>query len=44
MKRLLITGMFGYGAYWLWNSTNQSDNYLALGLMGLAVLLEFAGR
>ena len=42
MRRLLVTGLFGYGIYWLWNSTDSTENYIAIGMMGLAVLVEFA--
>jgi hypothetical protein len=44
MRRLLATGLFGYSAYWLWNATDSTDNYVALGLMALAVLIEFSGN
>jgi hypothetical protein len=32
----------GFGFYYLWNNTDTTTELVALGTMGVAVLLEFA--
>jgi len=43
MRRLFSIVAFGFGAYYLWNNTDFTAEMVALGVMGIAVLLEFAG-
>ena len=42
MRRLLIMAAFGFGFYYLWNNTDTTIDLLAVGCMGVAVLLEFS--
>ena len=44
MRRLLSMTAFAIGAYYLWNSTDRLVEMVAVGAMGLAILLEFAGE
>lgn len=44
MRRLLSLTAFAVGAYYLWNSNDRLIEMVALGAMGLAILLEFAGE
>ncbi len=43
MRRLFSMAAFGFGFYYLWNNTDTTIELVALGAMGVAVLLEFAG-
>jgi hypothetical protein len=43
MRRLVVTAAFGFGFYYLWNNTDTTVEWLAVGAMGIALLLEFAG-
>jgi hypothetical protein len=43
MRRLLSIAAFGVGFYYLWNNNDQTTELVALGAMGFALLLEFAG-
>ncbi len=43
MRRLFSMAAFGFGFYYLWNNTDPTVELIALGAMGVAVLLEFAG-
>ncbi len=42
MRRLFSMAAFGFGVYYLWNNTDVTIELVALGAMGVAVLLEFA--
>ena len=42
MRRLFSMAAFGFGFYYLWNNTDMTIELVALGAMGVAVLLEFA--
>jgi len=44
MRRIIIFGIFGFGAYYLWYNNDRTDQLIAIGAMGVALLLEFAGR
>jgi hypothetical protein len=33
---------FGFGVYYLWNTTDPTIEMVALGAMGIAILLEFS--
>ena len=44
MRRLFSMAAFGFGFYYLWNNTDMTTEMVALGAMGVAVLLEFAGQ
>jgi len=43
MRRLLSMTAFGFGFYYLWYNTDVTVELMALGAMGIAILLEFAG-
>jgi hypothetical protein len=43
MRRLLSLAAFGVGFYYLWYNNDRTIQLIALGAMGLAILLEFAG-
>jgi len=43
IRRLFSIAAFGFGFYYLWNNTDMTTELVALGAMGVAVLLEFAG-
>jgi hypothetical protein len=43
MRRLISMTAFGFGFYYLWYNTDVTVELVALGAMGIAVLLEFAG-
>jgi len=42
MRRILSLVAFGLGFYYLWNNNDPTTDFVALGAMGVAVLLEFA--
>ncbi|HEY9157629.1 hypothetical protein [Candidatus Binatus sp.] len=42
MRRLFSMAAFGFGVYYLWTNTDMTIELVALGAMGIAVLLEFA--
>ena len=47
MRHLLTMGALGYGFYNFWNSTGDlytPGNFLAMGFVGLAILIEFMAR
>ncbi len=44
MRRLLSMGAFSYGFWMLWNASEMSDSFAALGLIGVAVLLELMSK
>jgi hypothetical protein len=43
MRRLLSMTAFGFGFYYLWYNTDVTVELMAIGAMGIAILLEFAG-
>ena len=43
MRRLFSLAAFGFGFYYLWNNNDFTIECLAVGAMGLALLLEFIG-
>jgi len=43
MRRIFSTAAFGFGFYYLWNNTDPTTEFLAVGAMGFALLLEFIG-
>jgi hypothetical protein len=43
MRRLFSLTAFGFGFYYLWNNTDATTEMVALGAMGLALVLEFIG-
>jgi hypothetical protein len=43
MRKLFSMAVFGFGFYYLWNSGDQTTEMIAVGAMGVALLLEFAG-
>lgn len=43
MRRMLSMAAFGFGFYYLWNNTDFTVEMVALGAMGVGVLLEFVG-
>jgi hypothetical protein len=43
MRRLFSLAAFGFGFYYLWNTTDTTTEMVAVGAMGVALLLEFAG-
>jgi hypothetical protein len=43
MRRLFSLAAFGFGFYYLWYNTDLTVELLAVGAMGFALLLEFAG-
>lgn len=43
MRRLFVMVAFGFGFYYLWNNTDTTVEWMAVGAMGVALLLEFAG-
>lgn len=43
IRQALILASFGFGFYYLWYNTDMTTELVALGAMGVAVLLEFAG-
>jgi hypothetical protein len=43
MRRLFSMTAFGFGFYYLWYNTDTTVELMALGAMGIALLLEFAG-
>ncbi len=42
MRRIISMTAFGFGFYYLWYNTDPTVELVALGAMGVAVLLEFA--
>lgn len=42
MRRLFSLAAFGFGFYYLWNNDDLTVELVALGAMGIALLLEFA--
>ena len=43
MRRLFSLAAFGFGFYYLWYNTDPTTEMVAVGAMGLALLLEFIG-
>lgn len=43
IRRFLIIAAFGFGLYYLWTNNGTTAEMVAIGAMGVAVLLEFAG-
>ena len=43
IRRFLIIAAFGFGLYYLWTNNDTTAEMVAIGAMGVAVLLEFAG-
>jgi hypothetical protein len=43
MRRLFTLATFGFGFYYLWNNNDLTTEMIAVGAMGVALLLEFAG-
>jgi hypothetical protein len=43
MRRIFTLAAFGFGFYYLWTNTDQTTEFLAVGAMGFALLLEFIG-
>ena len=43
MRRLFSLAAFGFGFYYLWNNNDFTIECVAVGAMGLALLLEFIG-
>jgi len=41
MRRLFSLASFGFGFYYLWYNTDPTTEFLAVGAMGFALLLEF---
>jgi len=41
MRRLFSMAALGFGFYYLWNNTDTTTELVALGAMGVAVVLEF---
>ena len=44
MRRLLIFAVFGFGFYYLWYNHDRTGELIAVGVMGAALLLEFAAK
>jgi hypothetical protein len=44
MRRLLSLGFFAFGLYYLWFYNDRTVEVIAVGAMGLAILIEFAGK
>jgi hypothetical protein len=44
MRSLLSLGAFAYGFWMLWNGSEMFDNFAAIGVMGVAVVLELMAR
>ncbi|HYL59814.1 MAG TPA: hypothetical protein VEU51_13165 [Candidatus Acidoferrales bacterium] len=42
MRRLLSMAAFGFGIYYLWYSNDTTIEMVAVGAMGIAILLEFS--
>jgi len=42
MRSLLAIGSFGSGIYFLWTGAPVQENFVAMGLIGLAFLLELS--
>ena len=43
MRRLISLAAFAFGAYYLWYSNDRTIQTIAVGAMGLSVLVEFLG-
>jgi len=43
MRRLFSLAAFGFGFYYLWNNNDPATEMVAVGAMGVALLLEFIG-
>ncbi len=43
MRRLISMAAFAFGAYYLWYSNDRTVQSIAVGAMGLSVLVEFLG-
>lgn len=43
MRRIFSLAAFGFGFYYLWYNTDPTTEFLAVGAMGFALLLEFIG-
>ena len=43
MRRLFSLAAFGFGFYYLWYTTDVTTEMVAVGAMGVALILEFAG-
>lgn len=44
MRRLIIFAVFGLGFYYLWYNHDRTAELIAVGVMGVALLLEFAAK
>jgi hypothetical protein len=44
MRRIIIFGIFGLGLYYLWYNNDRTAQLIAIGVMGVALLLEFASK
>jgi hypothetical protein len=42
MRTLLAIGSFGSGFYFLWTGAPVQENFVAIGLIGFAFLLELS--
>jgi hypothetical protein len=42
MRRLFTLTVFGFGFYYLWYNNDTTLEMIAVGMMGLALLIEFA--
>lgn len=43
MRRLFSFAAFGFGFYYLWNNHDPTIEFVAVGAMAFALLLEFVG-
>lgn len=44
MRRIIIFAIFGFGLYYLWYNNDRTNQLIAIGVMGVALLLEFASK
>jgi len=42
MRRILSLTAFGFGFYYLWYNNDTTVQLIAVGAMGVAILIEFA--
>jgi hypothetical protein len=42
MRNLFVLGSFGAGIYYLWTGAAIQENFIAMGLLGFAFLLELS--
>jgi hypothetical protein len=43
MRNLFALGSFGAGIYFLWTGAPMQENFIAMGLLGFAFLVELSG-